>query len=110
MSTVVQMPQPGDIKAIIASEVKALMGRYDVSQVALANHLGISQSQMSKRLRGQITIDVVELDKIARYFGVTAADLVGGQGVNAGPNGPGGVPDTGEYSDAGFSRVLALVA
>lgn len=88
MSTVAKFPQPGDIQSVVAGEIRAWMGRRGVTQTALAETLGLSQSQISKRLRGTIPLDIVELKKIADFLGVDVATLVGGA-PTTGPNPPG---------------------
>src|SRR5690625_2164407 len=91
MSTVIPLPQPRGISAVVASELRVLMARYGQTQRDLAQLLGISQGQMSKRMKGTIAFDVTELQTIADRFNVTVADLVGG--AASGHNGPsGGAP------------------
>jgi hypothetical protein len=52
------------------------MERARVTQMHLAQEMDISQSQVSRRLRGEIAFNVVELDTVARLCGVTAASLM----------------------------------
>lgn len=54
----------------IAAEVKAEMARQDVKQRVVAGWLGISQTQVSARLRGRIAFNTDELDLIARNLQV----------------------------------------
>lgn len=61
----------------IARNVRAEMIRRDVNQTDLAAVIGITQSQLSKRLRGTITLDVNEVELIAKHLGVTVSDLAG---------------------------------
>ena len=86
MSTVTQLR--ADITSVVTGEIKAEMARRNYRQSDLALALGITQSQVSKRLRGAIPFDVVELDRIAAWLGVPLAVLVGGLGR------PGGGPDS----------------
>lgn len=88
MSTIESVPQAGDIRKVVASEVKALLGRYDLTQSDLATHLEMTQSQVSKRLRGAIPFNIVELQTMAEYFNVSVAQLLGEQSWTGGP-GPG---------------------
>ena len=77
MSTVTALPQLGDTRSVIAAEIRSLMGRHAKNQGDLALALSISQSQMSKRLRGIIPLDSDELVSIAAYFGVSVGSLFG---------------------------------
>ena len=51
------------------------MARRGVSQQALAVLTGMSQSSLSKRLRGVVAFDVEEVVTISAALGVTVADL-----------------------------------
>jgi transcriptional regulator with XRE-family HTH domain len=71
----------------VATEVRALMARYDIVQLDLQKALGLSQSAVSKRLRGVTPFDVNELDEIARFFGMSLAELIK-EADEPRPNGP----------------------
>lgn len=60
----------------VAANVRAEMGRARVTQVVLAQALGISQASMSGRLRGLIPWRVDEVAATAAALGVPFADLV----------------------------------
>lgn len=90
MSTITPIQQPTDIGAVVAAELRVLMARYHVTQAALADLIGVSQSQMSKRMKGKIPIDIFELEKLADFFEVSVADLVGGQQKPRPDGGPDG--------------------
>lgn len=47
-----------------------------VTQAQVAQELDISQSQISRRLRGEIAFNVIELDVVAKLCGITAASLM----------------------------------
>ncbi|AUS33872.1 XRE family transcriptional regulator [Rhodococcus qingshengii] len=53
------------------------MARRRVSQAALAIHLGISQSSVSRRLQGDQPFDVTELTRAAELFEVPVQNLLG---------------------------------
>lgn len=59
-----------------AAEVRAEAARQRKTQGDLALVLGISAAQVGKRLNGQIAFDVVELEKLARYFGVPVTQFI----------------------------------
>lgn len=61
------------------ANVKAEMARRDLTQVALAEKLGMSQSMLSYRLRGQVPFDVDELELVAGVLGVPLAVLLAEQ-------------------------------
>lgn len=64
------------------------MGRHNVTQMQLRDVLGVSQTGISKRLRGLTPFDANEIAALAEHFGVTPGDLFGaGAGPGGGPNG-----------------------
>lgn len=79
MSTDVTTLPSVDLRELNA-EIKALMGRYDVSQTAVAELLGIKQPGVSARLRGVVDWKANELFVLAEAFGVHPAVLFGGRG------------------------------
>jgi transcriptional regulator with XRE-family HTH domain len=89
MSTITPMPQPSDSRSIIASEIRSLMGRYSRTQGDLADLLEVSQTQVSRRLRGIIPFDSDELMAVANYFGVSVGYLFG-ESTNPRLGGPDG--------------------
>lgn len=68
------------------------MGRHAVSQARLAEWLGLHQTALSKRLRGETEWKVAEIDRIAQAFAVHPAALMGGYADTPNPDGDGGVP------------------
>lgn len=60
----------------IAAEIRAELARQRISQVKIAALLDISQVGISRRLRGEVPLDVNELAKIADYLGMDIATLV----------------------------------
>jgi transcriptional regulator with XRE-family HTH domain len=60
----------------VAEEVRALMARHRISQATVADHLGISQSSMSRRLIGSHPFTVEEIYLLAGLFTVDPAQLV----------------------------------
>jgi transcriptional regulator with XRE-family HTH domain len=57
----------------IRGEIRAELGRQDMSQGELAQRLGWSAEVMSKRLRGDTEFRGSELSKIAEILGVPVA-------------------------------------
>jgi transcriptional regulator with XRE-family HTH domain len=60
----------------VAAEVRAELARQRKPQRVLADRLGISTTQVSKRLSGEIPFDVAELDKVADELGVSVVQLL----------------------------------
>ncbi len=73
------MPEPRNPRAAVSAEIRALMGRYRVTQTQLAQVLGMSQSSLSARLSGSVPWDVDDLDKIAEHFKVEVIALFGSE-------------------------------
>lgn len=59
----------------VASEIRAEMGRQSVTHTAIAEALGISQPQVTKRLNGAIPLSVPELELIAGRLGVPVTNF-----------------------------------
>ena len=57
--------------------LRAEMARRRITQTALAEALGLPQTQVSSRLRGATEWKVTELLAVAEYLGVTPASLLG---------------------------------
>lgn len=90
MSTVTPLPEPQGISETIKVELKVLLARHGRTQGDIARILGISASQVSKRMRGTIPFDIFELETLAAEFGVSVASLVGGEARSPRPAGLGG--------------------
>lgn len=90
MSTVTQLPnRQTDVRAMVAGEVRAWMGRRGITQTALSTGVGIGQSQISKRLAGKIPFDIDELSRIADFLDIELVVLLGGTPSHGGPDGGG---------------------
>ncbi len=89
MTTVIQFPERASrpLVAIVSNEVRALLGRYDVSQTELAKWLGLTQPAVSARLRSATEWKVAEIERIAEGFSVHPAVLMGGYAPTP-PEGP----------------------
>lgn len=98
--SVISFPQddPRPLTERVAEEVRALMARQGVTQMQLVEVLHISQTGVSKRLRGLIPFDANEIGVLAEYFGVRPGELLGEQ-VSPRPG-----PDGGSRSGGGAFR------
>lgn len=89
MATVIQFPDTGEepLTETVSGEVRALMGRYGVSQAELAERIGFHQTAVSKRLRGETEWKLSEVGLVAAAFNVHPATLMGGyaEGPRTGP-------------------------
>lgn len=54
----------------VAAEVRAAMGRKNMTQSALATEIKMSRAALSERLSGQRAFDTDELDAIGAVLGV----------------------------------------
>ena len=61
---------------VLGRNIRAEMARRGIRQHQLAKHLGMSQSSLSKRLRGDIPLNVNDLNLIAVHLGVDPASLL----------------------------------
>lgn len=66
----------------IAAEVRAWRSRRSMSQKELGLALGLSQTQISARLRGEVAITLDEIERLADIFGVSAQTLLTGALAN----------------------------
>ena len=79
MTVTTTFPAPSraaDSAAIVARNLKRLMVERDVKQGQLAVVLGVSQSNVSKRLKGRTPFTTDDLDALAQAFGVRPGDLL----------------------------------
>lgn len=60
----------------IASRLRGRVSQGNVTQVELSEVVGISQSQLSKLLRGVRVFDVDELDAVCQALGLEAGEVV----------------------------------
>lgn len=67
-----------DARQVIASNVRAMLGRKKSSGSALAKALGKSQAAISRRLNGELAFDTDELLDICEHYKVPLTDLLAG--------------------------------
>lgn len=68
--------------AAIGAEVRAWLGRRSMTQSALADILGYTQPQVSRRLKGLQPFRVDELLTITTHMNITLGQLLGDELVN----------------------------
>lgn len=76
--------------------VKAELARRDLTQEALADHLGVSRAYVYRRLNGDVPWNVQDLRRVARFVSVPLEQLMASP-VSASPE----VADTGVSSVGG---------
>lgn len=65
-----------DLTRHVASRLRGLMAQHRVTQAELADSVGVSQSQLSKMVRGVRPIDLDQLDGMCIALGVDTGDLI----------------------------------
>lgn len=71
------------LRVVVAEEIRALLGRRQMSRIELSRRLGKSHSYVWRRLSGATPFDLDDLEQIAVELGVTAADLIPRPGTGA---------------------------
>lgn len=75
---------PPTASALVASNVRAEMTRCGVTQVQLAEVLGLTQPAISRRTRGEVAFRFEELVACAAVFDTTVSRLTDGLDASAG--------------------------
>ncbi|MEV4271978.1 helix-turn-helix domain-containing protein [Micromonospora aurantiaca (nom. illeg.)] len=60
----------------VAEEIRAQLGRKQMSGAKLARAIDQSEMYVSRRLRGETAFDLDDLERIADVLGVTVTDLM----------------------------------
>lgn len=60
----------------VAANVRAELARNDIRQPQVTAALSLSQSAVSRRLRGQVDFTITELSVVAKLIGIEARELV----------------------------------
>lgn len=69
-------PQPGNLARVISANVKTLMTQRGVSQQQLAAAVGMPQTSISKRLRGDAKWTADDIEVVALAFEVEPTELL----------------------------------
>lgn len=70
------MTQPSTLAGSVAAEVRAQLARRQFTGTALAAAINRSEMYVSRRLRGDVPFDLVDLEQIAQFLGLPVADLL----------------------------------
>jgi transcriptional regulator with XRE-family HTH domain len=79
--------EANEIDAQVGERIHTIMWRRRMSQAALAESIGITQSTLSKKLRGTVPMSVFELVSISVVLGVPADSLLPRLDSNQEPSG-----------------------
>lgn len=60
----------------IARQIRAEMGRQELTQTMLAERLGWQQQRLGRRLTAAVAVDATELEQIAAALGVPVSALI----------------------------------
>lgn len=60
---------------LLRRKIRALMKQHQLSQLGLAERIGMNQSLLSRRLTGIQRFHIADLDALAAAFGVTVPEL-----------------------------------
>lgn len=74
------MALPQSPTSIVGANVRAEMARRQISQHTVGDHLGLSQTGISKRLAGTIPFDINEVVALAHLFQIDVTALLTGIG------------------------------
>lgn len=67
---------PGPLTEAIASILREAVEDRGLLQRQVADAIGQSQTQVSRYLRGEVTMDAEEIDKMCRFLGLNIADVI----------------------------------
>lgn len=72
---VIHLPET-DIEKITSANIRAELARAQVTQIALAEYLGISQASVSAKLKGKTPWSLAEVGAVALALEVDPAELI----------------------------------
>jgi len=80
------------LRAAVAEEVRALLGRRRMTAIELARRIGKSHTYVGRRLNGETAFDLDDLERIAVILSVSVTDLLPGRAPDR-PTDPDGYTD-----------------
>lgn len=66
----------GDLTRAVAAEIRVQRARREIKQEVLSVGTGIPQSTLSRMERGQVAIDLEQVDRIAQVFDMEPSDFI----------------------------------
>ena len=75
------LPSSADATGRLLGEIRAEVARQRRTQVEIAELIGVTQVYVSRRLTGQVPLEVADLVDIARILGVSPQELLDRAGV-----------------------------
>lgn len=88
----------------VSNEVRSWLGRTQRTQRDLAGYLGISPTSLTFRMKGKTPWSITELMKVASWFEISLAQLLGEDLVNEKNPHPMGEGSQGRNTDQGVAR------
>jgi transcriptional regulator with XRE-family HTH domain len=67
---------PGTWSARVVAAIRREMASQQRSNQALARVLGVTEPTVASRLRGETTFDLVELERLAGWLGLSPSELL----------------------------------
>lgn len=97
--TVIRFPahESPTVRQRVSENIRVLMARRGVKQPQIAEILGISQAAISRRMNGQTTWNVDDLEQIGAAFEVSVAELIGTPETDPRPSTPGSQNTRGKH-------------
>ena len=65
-----------EIEAFVSAEIRAEAARHRLPLAFLADKAGVSRQTFSRKINGQISFRLREVNGVANYFGLTASELL----------------------------------
>lgn len=65
-----------EIEALVGEEIRAEAARHRLPLAFLAAKAGVSRQTFSRKINGQMSFRLKEVDGVANYFGLTASELL----------------------------------
>lgn len=87
MTSASSVSEARDLSRAVAAEIRAQMGRADITRVELAQRLKVDNTWVGKRLNGQTEIGLTDLQRIAQALNVSVVDLLPGSAKEPLPRG-----------------------
>jgi transcriptional regulator with XRE-family HTH domain len=64
------------LRVRVAEEIRVALARKRMSAARLGRELGVSQTYVWRRLKGEVAFDLDDLDRIAEILGISVASLL----------------------------------
>lgn len=65
-----------EIETLVGAEIRAEAARHRLPLAFLAAKAGVSRQTFSRKINGQMSFRLKEVNGVANYFGLTASELI----------------------------------